>query len=103
MPVKLFGRTNRVLSRHRIGDKQNLDGMRLALYRDELFHQLIVDVQTSGRVDQQRIEACLLRVLLGLAHERQGIVAFGIFKDLLTGRFRDNFQLLARCWPVNVD
>src|SRR5213075_2853703 len=56
-PVKLFGGTNSVLASHSISDKEDLNWMSLPLDVDQLFHQLVVDVQTACGVDQQRVEA----------------------------------------------
>ena len=55
--MKLFRRSHRVLTRHRIGHEKNFDRMGLALDLDQLFHQLIVDVQASGRINQERVIA----------------------------------------------
>src|SRR5688500_10577912 len=40
---------------------------------------------------------------MSFTHQRQGIVDFRVFKDLLAGRFRDDLQLLTSGRPVNVN
>ena len=86
LAVELFGRAHRVLTRHRVGDEENLDGARVGLDPDQLLHQLVVDVEASGRVDQERVVARLLRVLVSLAGEFDGVVRLGLFKDRLPRR-----------------
>ena len=56
--VELAGALDRVLPGHRVGDVQQV--RRLAspsLIADELVHQLVVDVQPAGGVDDDRVEA----------------------------------------------
>jgi hypothetical protein len=77
--------------------------MGFALDTHQLFHQLFVDVKTASRVDKQRVEPGLLRMLDRAAHERERIVGIRLFKDLLAGCFRNDLQLLSRCRTVNVD
>src|SRR5207248_3817860 len=55
--VKLVGRVDGVLSGHGIGNKQDLLRIEQPLQALHLFHQLIVDVQTSGSIDDQHIAA----------------------------------------------
>ena len=43
--------------------------MSLILDADQFFHQRVVDMQATRSVDQERIETCLLRVFLSLAHQ----------------------------------
>src|SRR5205085_8375510 len=57
--MKLFRRTNGVLASHRVSHEEDLDWMSLPLNVDQLFHQLIVDMQAARGVDQQRVEAGL--------------------------------------------
>ena len=72
--VKLFRRTHRILAGHRISHEKNFDRMRFALDPDQLFHQLVVDVQSSGGIDQKRVIANVARMLVGFARQRQRIV-----------------------------
>ena len=65
--MKLFRRSYRVLSGHRIRHEQNFRRMRFAFNLHQLFHQLIVDVQTSGRIDQKRVIADVARLLQSFA------------------------------------
>ncbi len=57
--VELVGRLHRVLPGHGVGDEQNLGGIELFLELGELRHQLVVDVQAAGGVDQQNVAAGL--------------------------------------------
>ena len=65
-PVELAGALDRVLPGHRIGDVQQVRRIGDALDRDELGHQLVVDVQPAGRVDDDDVEA----EVPGLRHAR---------------------------------
>src|SRR5580658_11245154 len=51
--VKLVSRLHGVLAGHRVGDKQDLGGIQQLLQLLKLLHELIIDMQPSGRVDQQ--------------------------------------------------
>src|SRR5206468_11252403 len=56
-PVNLICRANRILTCHRVSDEKNFYWMCLTLYTNQLVHQLIIDVQASGCIDQQCIKA----------------------------------------------
>ena len=50
-PVELFRGTHRILTRHSICYKENLDRTRLGFNAFEFDHQLVIDVQTAGSVN----------------------------------------------------
>src|SRR5688500_3700958 len=101
--MKDLGRANGVLTRHRIGNKQNLDRFRLGLDPLELDHQLVVYVKTAGRIDHQRVKAHLLRVLHRTADEGHRIVRFLVLEDGYADSTADYAKLLAGRRPVYVD
>ncbi len=102
--VKNFCRTNRVLPGHRVGDKQNFDRLGLGLDLLELDHQLVVDVQTAGRVDHQRVKAHLVRVL---HQHRERCVIGSLVSFVLVNRnvdrICDNLKLFASRRTINVN
>src|SRR3954452_8323236 len=55
--VELAGNLDGVLPRHRVSDVEEVRWVGDALNRDQLVHQVVVDVQTSGRVDDHDVEA----------------------------------------------
>ncbi len=55
-PVELAGALDRVLPGHRVGDVEQIRRLGRVLDRDELGHQLVVDVQPAGRVDDDDVE-----------------------------------------------
>ncbi len=66
--MELIRRPHRVLPGHRIGNEQNLLRIQQALQHLHLLHQLLIHVQTTGRIHNQRVAAgidrlttCLLR------------------------------------------
>src|SRR5438874_2281172 len=61
--MKFFRRSDCVLSGHRIRNEKNFDRMSLAFDRDQLLHQLMIDVQAAGRVDQKSVIAGVARML----------------------------------------
>src|SRR5688572_22254297 len=76
--------------------------MRFVLDADQFLHQLIVDMESSGRVDQERVITSVARVLQSLTRQLQRIVRLRLFKDRLASRLRDDPQLFARRGPVNI-
>ena len=64
--------------------------MRLALDLHQLFHQLIVDVQTAGGIDQKRVVANVARLLQSCPRQLERIVSLRLFKDRLASRLRDD-------------
>src|SRR5204863_6530476 len=54
--VELAGALDGVLPRHRIGDVQQVGRIGGALDRDELVHQVIVDVEAARGVDDDEVE-----------------------------------------------
>jgi hypothetical protein len=67
---------DRLLARHRVEDEQHVRRLRLVADGDELVHQLLVDVQAAGGVDDDDVERVLARPLDASArgHDRIGRV-----------------------------
>ena len=65
--MKLISGADRILSSHRISDKQNLGRGCLVFDLLKLRHQLVVDMQTPSRINQQRIVTCELTLAYCLA------------------------------------
>ncbi len=57
--VELVGRFHGVLAGHGVGDEQNFGGIEQFFELGQLGHQLFVDVQASGGIDQQHVAAGL--------------------------------------------
>ena len=57
--VELVGGLHRVLPGHGVGDEQDLDRVQLLLQLLQLGHQLVVDVQAAGGIDQQHVAAAV--------------------------------------------
>src|ERR1035437_9501752 len=53
--MEFVGRADRVLSSHRIGDKQNLLRIEQPLQRLHLLHKLLVDVEAAGSIDDKHV------------------------------------------------
>ena len=60
---ELLGDVDRVLAGHRVDDEQDWSGLDRVADRDELGHQLLVDVQAPGGVDDQHVLAVGARAL----------------------------------------
>ena len=52
---------DRLLPGHRVDDEDHVLRLRLVAHALELGHQLLVDLQAAGRVDDHRVEARLAR------------------------------------------
>ena len=63
--VKILRRVDRVLAGHGVGDEQNLLRVEQLFQPLHLGHQLFVDVQAAGGVDDQRVEAEVARLAAG--------------------------------------
>jgi len=104
--VELFRGANRVLSGHGVGHEQNLRRIQQLLQRLHLIHQLIVDVQAAGRIDDEYVAARDYGLTTRFFHQAldgRGVgLADGTFVDVTLHRLRDYFQLLARRWTIDV-
>ena len=86
--VELVGGVDRVLSGHGVGDEQDFLRIEQLLERLHFVHQLIVDVQAAGGVDDQNVAAGVdgfAARFLGEAFDGRGVG----FARLC----------LRRCWP----
>ena len=63
--VELIGRFHRVLAGHGVRDEQNLGRIQRFLQLLQLLHQLFVDMQAAGGVDQQDVAPGLHRFAAG--------------------------------------
>ena len=57
--VELVGALDGVLPGHGVGHEEDLDGIELFLELLQFHHQVVVDVETSGGVDQQYVAAAV--------------------------------------------
>ncbi len=57
--VELVGGVHRVLAGHGIGDEQDFLRIQQALERLHLVHQLVVDVQPAGGIDDKNVAAAV--------------------------------------------
>ena len=61
--MKFFRRSHGVLPGHRIRDEKDFHRMRFTFDTDQLFHQLVIDVQPAGCVYQKCVVAGIARML----------------------------------------
>src|ERR1039458_7201672 len=105
--MKFVSRVDSVLSSHRIGDKQNFLRIEQALERLHLFHELVVDVETAGGIDDEHVAAGVDRFaarFFGKALDGRRIrFADLAFVKVGLDRRRNDFELLARSRAVDVD
>ena len=95
-PVEFTGALDRVLPGHRIGDKQQIDGRHRGLDRLQLVHQLVVDVQPARRVDDDDVEAAVLRFGQRARRALDRIHLAGRVVHAHAGLFPDDRQLVNR-------
>ena len=105
--MEFVGRADGVLSGHRIGDEQNFLRIEQALERLHLLHELVVDVETPGGIDDEHVAASVDRFaarFFGKALDG-GRIRFSdlAFVEVGLDRRRNNSKLLARGGPVNVN
>ena len=105
--VKLIGRAHRVLPGHRVGHKQNLRRIEQLFQRLHLIHQLIVNMQTPGGIDDQHVAAGIDGLSPRFFHQtldRCRIrLAYFALVNVRLDRISDHFQLLSRCRAIDVD
>ncbi len=109
--MELIGGAHRILPGHGVGDEQNLRGIQQLLQRLHLVHQVVVNVEAAGGVDDQHVTAGndgfaarFLHQSLDRLRELRGRVrlAHFTFVDLSLDGLRHNFQLLAGRGTINV-
>ena len=101
--VELVGRFDGVLARHGVGDEEDLDGVKLLFELLQLSHQIVVDVEAAGGVDQQNVAAGLRAFAARGAGQVERLRFSGrAFIDWQTDVARDHLQLLARGRPVDI-
>ena len=95
-PVELAGALDRVLAGHRVGDIQQVRGLNRGLDRLQFVHQLVVDVQTARGVDDDDVEAGVLRLGQRAARALHRIHLAGRVVDANPRLLADHRQLLDR-------
>ena len=93
--VELLPAADRILPHHGVGDEQDLARSKLGAQLAELPHQLFVNVESPGAVDQQHVVAAVGGVLAGRAGQRQGFIETFTGKAGNADLLRDDGQLLA--------
>ena len=98
-----LGDADRVLAGHRVDDEQHVVGLGPLADPRQLGHQLLVDVEAAGGVDDQHV-AALRR---GRARSAQAAISTGsrvgaLLVDVGAGALADRDQLLDRGRPVDV-
>ena len=74
--VEFVGRVDRILPGHGIGHEQYFDRVQQSFELLKLFHQLIVDVQSTGGIDDKHIAArdrCLAACFLRQALDHRSV------------------------------
>ncbi len=93
LPVELAGALDRVLAGHRIGDVEQIRGLDRVLDGDQLAHQLVVDVQAAGGVDDDHVAAGVPRFDEGAAGARERVEIAGRIVDAHAGLGADDGEL----------
>jgi hypothetical protein len=100
--VELAGALDRVLPGHRVGNEQQIRRLGHTLDRDQLRHQLVVDVQPARGVHDHRIEAQRRRLGHRALRARHRIHHARRIVDADAGFLRDHVQLLNRGGTLHV-
>ena len=100
--VKFAGGAHGVLPDHGVGDEQNFRGIELALEHGELVHQLVVNVQAAGGIDQNHVAGGKLCFADGAAHDFERLVGAGAGPDGSAGGFGDLRELFAGGGAIDV-
>ncbi len=106
--MKVGGRVDRVLAGHGVGDEENFAGVEQLLEPLHLAHQLFVDVQPPGRVDDERVAAHVAGLapsLGGQALNQRGTGRLALLIALVElgfDGFGHHLELLARRRAIDV-
>ena len=100
--VKALRDVYRVLPGHRVHDQQHLMGRGRVPHRDELGHQLVVNVLPAGRVDDDHIMAMPFRLCEGRRSDRHGIGGTWTGKHGNAGLLADSGELRDGRGPAQV-
>ena len=93
LAVELAGAADGVLPRHRIGDVEQIRGLRDVLDGDQLAHQLVVDVQAAGGVDDDDVAAGVAGFDKGATGARDRVEVAGRIEHTHTGLAGDDREL----------
>ena len=94
LAVELAGALDGVLPGHRVGDVEQVGRLDDVLDRDQLGHQLVVDVQPAGGVDDDDVAAGVAGLGHRAARARHRIEVAGRVEDAHAGLLADDRQLL---------
>jgi len=100
--VKFAGGAHGVLADHSVGNEENFRGLQFALEIAELGHQLVVDVQATGRVHDDHVARGKLRFAYRAADNFERLVRASTGPSGHADRFRDLRELLARSGTIDV-
>ena len=105
--VELVGGADGVLSGHGVGDEEDLLRVEDLLQRLHFVHQLLVDVQTAGSVNDEYVAAVADGVAAGFFHQALdgggvGLAYFSFVEMRLDG-VGDDLELLARGGTIDVN
>ena len=104
--VELVGRLHRVLAGHGVGDEEDLLRIQDLLQRLHLVHQLLVDVQPAGGVNDEHVAGVIDGLAARFLHQPfdgRGVRFLDLaFVDVGLDGLRDHLELLTRRRTVNV-
>ena len=93
LAVELAGAPDGVLPRHGVGDVEQVRGLRDVLDGDQFAHQLVVDVQAAGGVDDDHVAAGVAGFDEGAARARHRVEIAGRIEHPHTGLAGDDREL----------
>ena len=99
---ELLRDVHRVLARHRVQHKQHVVRVRSLTDRDELAHQLLVDVQAPRCVDDHDVLAGRLRLAERPFRDLDGIAVGPLLVDLRASPLANRHELLDGRRPLRV-
>src|SRR5262249_58676411 len=93
--VKRLGAIDGVLAGHRVRDEEDLIGLANLVNLPQLVHRHLVDVQTAGGVEDDRVEEVFFRVLDGVAADYDRVAGdFAVDGDVKL--FAEHLELIDR-------
>ncbi len=100
--IERFRGVGRILTGHRIDNKQGFDRFDRGMHLLDFVHHRFVNVQTTGGIHQQHVEEFQLRFFQRRVNDIDRLLSYVGWEELYTNLFSQGFQLFDRRRAINV-
>src|SRR5581483_10926092 len=100
--IKVFGNTHRFLTGHGIGYQQDLAWLHAVANVDNLFHHALVDIETTGCIEDNHVTCLLLRIRNRVYADIDGIGSHWLRIDRYVYLLTQCFDLVDSCRTIHI-